>query len=386
MAVTVRPTLSGSASLAGPGCVERAVSRAVEGLGGRPASIVLVFPPASLPAAESAARAAAAARGAPIAGMTSADVFGAGAQVVEGCSALAFDESVEVGVGVASRASRDPRAAGRDAVADAFAGVDREAGHPLLLLFVDPNSGDCADIVRGAYEVAGAHVPQAGGGANGRHPAVLAGGAAHEDAVVAVALVLPGPVGVGISHGCRFVGAPSIVTRTRGHTILTLDGRPAESVYLERLGRPGVKLRDSQFETLSVLHPLAQPELSGQVRLRHIKGQADAGGLACAARIPVDAVVAFTEQTPETILASAREAVADALEPLGGAARAALVFDCGGRRRALGPAAATEAAAIASAFPGGPPPMAGLWTRGEVGRVRGPLGDRNHAIVVVAFG
>ena len=117
-----------------------------------------------------------------------------------------------------------------------------------------------------------------------------------------------------------------------------------------------------------------------------IRDRADAGGLACAARIPVDAVVAFTEQTPETILASAREAVADALEPLGGAARAALVFDCGGRRRALGPAAATEAAAIASAFPGGPPPMAGLWTRGEVGRVRGPLGDRNHAIVVVAFG
>jgi hypothetical protein len=318
--------------------------------------------------------------------MTSADVLASSGLVVDGCAALAFDDSVQAGVGLATRASRDARAAGRAAAAEALAGLDRQAGNPLLLLFVDPDSGDCADIVRGAYDVAGAHVAQAGGGANGRHPAVVAGGAAHRDAVVAVALVLPGPVGIGISHGCRPLGAPSIVTRSRGHTILTLDGRPAETVYLERLGRPGVKLRGSQFETLSVLHPLAQPELSGQVRLRHIRGQADAGGLKCAARVPVNAVVGFTEQTPETILASTRDAVADAAAQLDGPPRAALVFDCAGRRRALGDRAPSEGATIASAFAGHAPPLAGLWTRGEVGRTRGPLGDRNHAIVVVLFG
>jgi hypothetical protein len=38
-----------------------------------------------------------------------------------------------------------------------------------------------------------------------------------------------------------------------------------------------------------------------------------------------------------------------------------------------------------AAFGSDAPQIAGLWTRGEVGRVRGPLGDRNHAIVVVAF-
>jgi hypothetical protein len=30
-------------------------------------------------------------------------------------------------------------------------------------------------------------------------------------------------------------------------------------------------------------------------------------------------------------------------------------------------------------------PVAGLYTRGEVGRTRGAKGDLNHAVVVVAF-
>jgi hypothetical protein len=93
----------------------------------------------------------------------------------------------------------------------------------------------------------------------------------------------------------------------------------------------------------------------------------------------------FTEQSPETILASTREAVANALEPLGGPARAALVFDCAGRKRALGASAPAEARELIAAFGPDAPAVTGLWTRGEVGRVRGPLGDRNHAIVVVAF-
>ncbi len=43
-----------------------------------------------------------------------------------------------------------------------------------------------------------------------------------------------------------------------------------------------------------------------------------------------------------------------------------------------------ETRTLRAAF-GGDTPMTGLYTRGEVGRVRGAKGDRNHAIVVVAF-
>ncbi|HEY1367808.1 MAG TPA: FIST N-terminal domain-containing protein [Gaiellaceae bacterium] len=383
----VRATgLAGSGVAVGPDCVFDAVGEAVSALGGRSASVVLVFPPASLEAPAAVDQAAAAADGAPVAGMTSDGVIAASGPPREGCSALALDDSVDVGIGVAARASGDARRAGRDAAAAALGGLSGSSGHMLLLLFLDPDSGDHAEILWGVYERAGGHVPLVGGGANGRYPAQFALGASGRDSVVAVALRSPAPIGVGVADGCFPLAAPSIVTRAAGMTIQSLDGRPAENVYLEKLGRSRVELADAEFEALCVPHPLGQPALSGHVRLRHVRSRAAGGGLTCAARIPPDSVVTFMQQTPDTIRQSATQAVRDALEPLGGAPRAALVFDCAGRKRALGPRVGPEVEAVLSGFGRPAPPLAGLWTRGEVGRVRGPEGDRNHAIVVVALG
>ena len=132
-------------------------------------------------------------------------------------------------------------------------------------------------------------------------------------------------------------------------------------------------------------HPLAQPELRGDVRLRHVRGRAPEGGLACATHLPTNAAVWFAEQTEQTIVESAAEAVEQVLEGLGGPPRAALAFDCAARKRALGYKLIEEAAALVGAF-GTPPPLAGLYTRGEVGRRLGAKGDLNHAVVVVGFG
>jgi hypothetical protein len=69
--------------------------------------------------------------------------------------------------------------------------------------------------------------------------------------------------------------------------------------------------------------------------------------------------------------------------------RAALIFDCAGRKRALavhGEALEREAGTLIRSLGDTPPPLAGLYTHGEIGRVRGAKGDRNHAVVVVAFG
>ena len=67
---------------------------------------------------------------------------------------------------------------------------------------------------------------------------------------------------------------------------------------------------------------------------------------------------------------AARDAVAQALVGLGGSARALRA----------------EAHALDAAFgPGGAPPTIDLYTRGEIGRLRGARGDRNHAVVVAAL-
>jgi hypothetical protein len=264
------------------------------------------------------------------------------------------------------------------------------SGHPLLILLLDTTSGDQSEVVAGAYAAAGPLIPLIGGAAGGRRPAQIARGGARRDRVVAVAIVSPAPVGVGIAHGCSPLGYPSIVTRAEERVVLQLDGRDAEAVFLEKLDMAGASLEDEEFEQLAGVHPLAQPELRVDVRLRHILGRAPGGGLACATHIPANAAVEFTEQSPEAIVRSGFDAVSDSLVPLGDRpARAALVFDCAGRRGALGgpgPALDDEVAAIVRSYGARAPQLAGLYTRGEIGRVRGAKGDRNHAIVVATFG
>jgi len=378
--------LAGAAWASGPDAPWRAVEDAVAALGEDRRGLVLAFPDARLPAAAAAEAIAAAAGGAPVAGMTSDGLLTAGGLREEGCWALALGDGVQAQVGVATDASADPRGAGQRAAAEALDGLELVPGHAVVLLFVDPASGAEGDVVDGAYAAVGPHVPLAGGGANGRPQALLAGGHAVADAVVAVAVASPAPVRVSAAHGCRPRAFPAIVTRTEGRTVLELDGRPAEQVYLEGVGMaspPTPAPSDEAFARLAVLHPLAQPELRGELRLRHVHGRASGGGLACATRLPANAAVWFCEQSADTIVASARAAACDAVVRLPGPARAALVFDSAARKRALGGRVGEEAGEIAHALAS--PAAGGLHTCGEVGRVRGAKGDLDHAIVVVAF-
>jgi hypothetical protein len=356
---------------------------------------LVVFFPSGLEPAEAAAQATLAAGAVPVVGMTSNGAIEVGGPIDEGCSALAFDRgAVDVGIGLGRDASRDPQAAARRAVASALVDAPEGKAAGVVLLMIDTRSGDQALAVAGAYAEAGPWLPLAGGAAGGPEPAQFApegvgGCGALTDSVVAVVLRSDRAVGVGISHGAEACAVPAIVTSAQGRTVLELDGRPASDVYLEKLGFGGMNLDDRAFEKVAVTHPLAQPELSGDVRLRHVLGRSDGGGLSCATHIPPNAAVEFTEQSQNSIVRSAWDAVCESLVGLGDSpARAALVFDCAGRKRALinlGGSLEREVQTLASSFGESVPPLAGLYTHGEVGRVRGAKGDRNHALVVVAF-
>lgn len=377
-------TLAASAWADGPAAAGEAVGRAAAGLEGATPSLILLFADSTLAAHEAVVQAGRAVPGVPVAGMTSDGVISSDRSHTTGCAATALGPELSVGLGVGRDASRDAYAAGRAAAESALAGLDPRPGHSVLLLFLDPTSADEALAIDGAYSIAGGRIPLAGGGANGSTPAVFTGQSVASDAVVAVGLVSPAPIAVSVAEGCRPRANPAIATRTEGRTLRELNGLPAEQVYLEGLGWSGIPLDDEAFEALAVMHPLGQSELRGQVRLRHVIGRAAGGGLACATPIRPNAAVWFTEQTPETIIDSAVHAAEQVRELLPGPPRAALVFDCAARRRALGPSQPDEAAALRGAL--GDVPLTGLYTRGEVGRTRGAKGDRNHAIVVVAFG
>lgn len=376
--------LAGSGAAGGVGAPFEAVKEALEALG-RDAGLVLIFPTGVLDPQEAATQAQAAAGDVRVAGMTGTGSITPSGAIESGCSAIAFDSSLPVGVGAST--SSDPRAAGRSAAADALLGVARDGSHAALLLFVDSECGDQAEIVAGAYEIAGGRIPLAGGAAGGQVRAQFADGEALSGGVVAVALVSRTPIGVGIAHGCVPRGAPSIVTRSRGEIVLQLDGRPAEAVYLERLGVRNDALSDDDFEAIAMAHPLAQPELRGDLRPRYVRGRAPAGGLVCATSIETNAAVSVCEHKPEAIVRSAASAVEEALRHLSGPAEAVLLFDCASRSAWFGnPLASREISSIVSSFGEPTPALAGAYTRGEIGRIRGAKGDRNYSLVVVALG
>ena len=382
--ISVGASVAGAGSALGAEAPFQAIREAIAGLDGREAALVVYFAGASIDPQAAVEQAVEAAPGTRLAGMTSVGEITQGGATSAGCCALAFANSFEIGVGVGQQASLDPRAAGRAAASAAFAQLDHRVGYPLLLLLLDAASGDQSHTIRGAYEVTGGRVPLAGGGANGGEAAQFADDRAYHDAVVAVGIVSPAPIGIGVAHGCVPCAVPSIVTQSVGRTLIEIDGRPAEDVYLEKLGQTGPRLTDEAFEKFAVLHPLVQLEVTGSVRLRHVHGRATGGGLACATHIPPTAAVGFAEQEPATIVDSARRAAGDAVRSLPHPPRAALVFDCAARRSALGEALDSEVDALVSSL-GTTTPVAGLYTRGEVGRTRGAKGDLNHAVVVVAF-
>jgi hypothetical protein len=378
----IAPTSSRSASSAsarGRDAVASASAAAIDSLHGEPGLLVAFTSELGDPQ-RVATELADAAAGAPSVGMTGKGIFTANDPADDGCAIVALDKAIECGIGVGRNASEDFHAAGHRAARDAVEQICERAG--LLMLFVDVRKGDLADAISGAYEVCGPDVPIAGGASSGTEPAQYANGEALADAIVAVAVHSPRPIGVGNATSCSVVGEPSIVTSSDGRLIKEIDGRPAEQVYLHRVGGRG-EIGDEAFEAMAITHPLAQPEPHGNRRLRHVLGRED-GALVCSTHIPPGAVVEFTVLSLDELVRSACDSVDASLTSLGQHPEAALIFDCAGRRRVLGHGQAHEVKAISESLVA-EVPLAGLYTDGEVARVHGPKGDYAHAVVAVCF-
>jgi hypothetical protein len=376
--------MAAAASASGTDAVGEACRQAVDSLEGE-VGLVLAFASGERDYEASARQMREAAGGNPTAGMTGKGLISADGPLDDGCVAIAFGSRVRASVASTGDAASDLRVAGHRSTEAALEGLGSDAD--LVLLFIDSSKGDIADTVSGAYEAAGPRVPLAGGAAGGQQKRHFHDGASSTDSVVAVALASDGPLGVGNTQTCRTRGTPSIVTRAEGQRIDEIDGRPAEEVYLEQLGFTGVAFDDAEFESMAITHPLAQPELHGDVRLRHVLGRTGDGAITVGTSIPASAVIEFTELDFDELLASGAASVRQGIDALGGSPPgAALVFDCAGRRRALREGLVQEVDAISAALGSPAPPVAGLYTSGEVARLRGAKGDRNHAVVTVAFG
>jgi hypothetical protein len=291
-----------------------------------------------------------------------------------------FSVCTQVATGVSTRL--------REAGAEVARCLDTLAPRPhrTLLLLSDGLAGNQQDIVRGAYDVAGAAIPLVGGCAGDdlamRQTFVFHGGRVLRDAVVGVALGSDAPLGIGVQHGWRRVGDPVLVTRSAGNRVFTLDDRPALDVYLERLGAPATD--PAAFTRFALSHPLGLGRRSREDHVRFV-GDADFEdrSLGCIAAVPQGALAWFMEGDAESVLAATDGACAEALSVLDGAPPlGVLAFDCIARRSVLGAEIECEVARIGAACGGAP--VAGFYTYGEIARTGGISGFHNQTLVVLA--
>lgn len=291
-------------------------------------------------------------------------------------------------VRVAGRSSegRGLRRAARE-VAQELAGTDDEPPPSVVILLSDGLAGDQEDAIRGFYDVFGLTAPLVGGCA-GDDLRMAATWQAHgtstisDGGVVAAALWTEGPVGVGVEHGWVRVGDPLVVTGSDGTDVLTLDGRPALDVYLERLD---LDPAPDAFAELAATRPLGLDRRNGE-EVRFIGGaDFDARTLHAFSNVPQGSLVWLMEGTGDSVLEATTCAYRQATAQLGGAEPiGVLAFDCIARRGVLGEGGIGAEIRTLNQLAAGAP-VAGFYTYGEFARLDGVRGFHNQTLVVLAL-
>jgi hypothetical protein len=363
-------------------------SAAAAAAAGRDAKLLVVFASQSHDLAALVAGIAEACPGAPLIGCSTAGEIASGGPGDSGVVVTALGgEGFSVATAVASGASADLRLAG--ATVGACVEQVEPRAHQVLLLLTDGLAGDQQEVVRGAYGVVGAAVPLVGGCAGDdlrmARTQQLFDGAVLDDAVVAAAISSDAPIGIGVRHGWRRVGAPMLVTASTGNRVLTLDDQPALDVYLDRLDAPAEARTDpAAFTRFAMTHPLGLSRRSGE----EVRFVAEAGfgdrSIGCIAEVPQGGLAWMMEGDAESVLDATDAACGDALGALDGNPPIGLIaFDCIARRGVLGAGVEEEVRRIGTHAAGAP--VAGFYTYGEIARTRGISGFHNQTLVVLAL-
>lgn len=289
----------------------------------------------------------------------------------------------------ATGAASDLRRAGYTAAAEAAAEAGPR-GNRVLMLLSDGMERDQNELVRGAYNAVGATVPLAGGGA-GDDMRITETHQFHDgevltDAVVAAMLESDGPIGISVRHGWARVGEPMLVTAADDNRVYTLNDEPAFEAYKRLLDMPE-DARDGgeAFWMFAATHPLGISRRSGEeVR---VVGRADPsdGSVETWSHVPEGGMAWLMEGDADSIQQATVDACADAVAGLGGQpAIGALAFDCMGRKVVLDEEGLVkEVATMAGHIDA---PVAGLYTYGEIARLKGPNGYHNQTLVMLALG
>jgi len=325
----------------------------------------------------------------PVIGCSTAGEIGRGPALSQGVVVVGLGGDFTVSTTYATGLHDRARGVGEEVASALLPLPDTRRGFVMML--TDALCGDQQEMIRGAYGVLGATVPLVGGGAGDNLRMVTSrqfhGGKILQDAVVAAHIGTDGPVGLAIRHGWHCEGTAMVVTASTGNEVHELDDRLALDVYLDLHDAPaGVEKDSHAFAEFALTRPLAVVR-RGDIAVRHVLGaDPDARTLTCAGSVPRGAATWLASGDVASNLAAADRACADAVDALGDAPLLGLlVFDCAGRRAVLGDdGIVVEHQAMVDRA--GSAPLAGFYTYGEVGRIKGVNGYHNQTVVALALG
>jgi len=366
---------------------------AEQALAGREAKLVVVFASDTYELGELVGAIRAEAGDAPLVGCTTAGELSHLGPSDEGVVVTALGgDGFEVRTAIGRGTPGQLREAG-SAAAAAMTELDPGDRHRALMLLSDGVAGDQQEVIRGVHDVVGAGVPLAGGcagdGMKMEQTFQIYGDEVITGGVVGAAIASDGPIGLGWSHGWERVGEPMLVTSSTGNRVDEIDDRPALDLYLESLGAPPeVGTDPREFTRWARTHPLGLGRRrNGHEPVRCV-GEADfeRRSISCTAEVPAGGLAWFMHGDAESVLRSTSKACRDAVGALGGSPPLAIVaFDCIGRRGVLGDERiAEEVASIRDCA--GDAPIAGLYTYGEIARLKGVNALHSQTFVAMAIG
>lgn len=377
----VRAGAGFSGAAAAPAAGEEAAELALGALGGASAdALVVVATRGHAPSLDAALRRIERlAGGAPLAGLVADRVL-----------ALGHETETDPGLGVLALSGVSGAAFWAPDVAHAFErGEAAQAlgrppdGDDVLCLFFDAVANDLRGLpaaaakTAGAAGVFGAGASDAGAGAS----CTFAGTEPARGGVAGLWLRAHGAARASVTFSCRLLAGPFRVTRSEGHWVERLDGRPALDVYREAAREPLARdLPRAQRFVLVSLDP--EGGGSGGV-IRHVAGVSEERrAFALPEPVGRGRTLGFAFRDADVAREELRATLAEAAVT---APAAALYLGCCERGGALFGVAGLEAAYLARHLPG--VPALGLATVCQLGPLPGSRAPAllTHAAVLATF-
>lgn len=225
----------------------------------------------------------------------------------------------------------EPEASGK-ALADALA----DAGVPpdLVVLISDGLAVNPSAVLRGISQgMPGVPVVGGAAGDNNRYKDTFQytnDAGVLQRSIAAAALSGEFRFSVGVRHGWSPISGPRRVTKAAGAVIHEIEGRPAYELYEEFVGKEkAATLKGVTLASVAMSYPLGiRDASSGEMLLRAPFFIDETGSITCGGEVPEGVEVQLMMGSKEEAIEAARTSARQALDALGTAPKAAIIFSC----------------------------------------------------------